>query len=115
MRRRPTPLIRTDYSTERFEGFLRDVKESFWGDLEGQVQQAAKTLLEVDSEQQMEAYLGLRWYERPAAEEERVDSRNGYYVRDYVTPWGIIRFRVRRTRRQSFLPRMLRAFERRAP
>jgi putative transposase len=42
-----------------------------------------------------------------------VDSRNGYYERDYATPWGVIRFRVRRTRFRSLLPRMLRAFEQR--
>jgi transposase-like protein len=94
---------------------VQDLKESFWGDLQGQVQQTVKEMLEVDSEQQMEEYLGLRWYERPEAEEERLDSRNGYYERDYTTPWGIIRFRVRRTRFRSFLPRTLRAFERRAP
>ena len=107
--------MRTDYSTERFQSFLQDMKESFWGDLQGQVQQSVKEMLEVDSEQRMEEYLGLRWYERPAVPEERVDSRNGYYERDYTTPWGTIRFRVRRTRFRTFLPRLLKAFERRAP
>jgi putative transposase len=107
--------MRIDYSTERFQSFLQDMKESFWGDLQGHVQQTVKEMLEVDSEQRMEEYLGLRWYERPAVPEERVDSRNGYYERDYTTPWGTIRFRVRRTRFRSFLPRLLKAFERRAP
>jgi len=115
MKRRPTPLTRIDYSTEQFAGFVANLQESFWGDLQGQTQQALKTMLEVDSEQGMEEYLGLRWYQRPAGDEERVDSRNGYYERDYVTPWGTLRFRVRRTRFRSFLPRLLRAFERRAP
>jgi len=104
--------MRTDYNTERFQGFLEDLKESFWGDVQGKVRETLKKLLEADSEQRMEEYLGLRWYERS---EEREDSRNGFYERDYVTPWGVIRFRVRRTRQQSFLPRMLRAWERRAP
>ena len=107
--------MRIDYSTERFQSFLQDMKESFWGDLQGQVQQAVKEMLEVDSEQRMEEYLGLRWYERAGGDEERVDSRNGYYQRDYTTPWGTIRFRVHRTRLRSFLPRLLKAFERRAP
>ena len=107
--------MRIDYSTERFQSFLQDMKESFWGDLQGHVQQTVKEMLEVDSEQRMEEYLGLRWYERPSEDEERVDSRNGYYERDYTTPWGTIRFRVRRTRFRSFLPRLLRAFERRTP
>jgi putative transposase len=108
-------LTRTDYSTEQFEGFLENLKESFWGDLQGQVKQPVKAMREVDSEQRMQEYLGLRGYERPAEEEPRMDSRNGYYGRDYATPWGVIRFRVRRTRWRSFLPRMLHAFERRAP
>jgi len=107
--------MRRDYSTEQFASFLQEMRESFWGDMQGQVQQTVKSMLEVDSEQRMEEYLGLRWYERPGEEEERVDSRNGYYERDYTTPWGVIRFRVRRTRFRSFLPRMLKAFERRAP
>ena len=62
--------MRSHYSTERFRGFVQDLKESFFGDLQGQVQQTVKTMLEVDSEQRMEEYLGLRWYERPAGEEE---------------------------------------------
>lgn len=99
-------------STEQFQVYLEDMRESFWEGMKGQVQDTLKKLLEADSEQQMERYLGLKWYERA---EERADSRNGYYERDYVTPWGVIRFQVRRTRLQSFLPRMLRPLERRAP
>ncbi len=104
--------MRKDYNTERFEGFLQDLRESFWGDVQGKVRETLKKLLEADSEQRMEQYLGLKWYERA---EERADSRNGFYERDYVTRWGVIRFRVRRTRQRSFLPRHLRAWERRAP
>ena len=49
-----------------------------------------------------------------------MDSRNGYYKRNYVTPMGVIRLRVRRTRppftlADSFLPRGLRALERDLP
>jgi transposase-like protein len=108
-------LIRTDYSTEQFTGFLADLKEEFWGDLRGQARQTLKTLLDVDAEQQMEEYLGLRWYQRPPQGEVRTDSRNGFYERDYVTPLGIIRLRVPRTRRRSFLPRWLPRLERRSP
>lgn len=107
--------MKRDYSTEQFAGFMQEMRESFWGDLQGRVQQTVKRMLEEDSEQRMEEYLGLRWYERPGEAEERVDSRNGCYERDYTTPWGIIRFRVRRTRLRTFLPRTLKAFERRAP
>jgi transposase-like protein len=108
-------LTRTDYSTEQFAGFLANLEESFWGDLQGQARQTLKSFLEVDAEQQMEQYLGLRWYQRPPEGEVRSDSRNGFYERDYVTPLGIIRLRVPRTRRRSFLPRWLKRLERRSP
>jgi transposase-like protein len=73
-----------------------------------------KKLLETDAEQQMAEYLGLRWHER-AQPAERVDYRNGFYERDYVTPLGIIRLRIPRTRQRSFLPRCIGRLERRAP
>jgi len=63
----------------------------------------------------MSDYLGLARYERSQESDERVDSRNGCYERDYVTPLGSIRIRVRRTRKRSFLPRGLKTLERRAP
>ena len=72
-------------------------------------------MLEADSEQQMAEYLGLARYERSEEPEERVDSRNGFYERDYVTPLGSIRLRVRRTRKRSFLPRGVKTLQRRVP
>jgi transposase-like protein len=101
--------MRVDYTTQRFELFVRDLQESFWGDFQGRTRETLQRLLAADSEQQMAEYLGLKWYERAAENSERVDYRNGYYERDYVTPLGPIRFRVSRTRLRSFLPRGLRA------
>src|SRR6202049_2545299 len=63
----------------------------------------------------MAEHLGLKWHERPAGEAGRIDYRNGFYEREYVTPLGVIRFRVSRTRLRSFLPRGMRALERRSP
>jgi putative transposase len=63
----------------------------------------------------MERYLGLKWYERAGEGEEREDSRNGWYERDYATSAGVIRVRVRRTRKRSFLPRWIKPLERRSP
>ena len=108
-------MMRRNYSTERFRGFLQDLKESFWGEMQGQVKWTVKELLEADSEQQMEQYLGLKWYERAEEGQARADSRNGHYERDYVTPWGVIRFGVKRARGRSFLPRWIGRWERRAP
>ncbi len=47
--------------------------------------------------------------------EVRVDSRNAFYERDYVTPLGAIRLRVPRTRKRSFLPRGIASLQRRSP
>src|SRR5258708_36787103 len=63
----------------------------------------------------MADYVGLKWYERPAGEAGRIDYRNGFYEREYVVPLGVLRLRVSRTRLRSFLPRGMRALERRSP
>jgi len=107
--------MRIKNSTQRFAAFVRDLQESFWGDFQGRTRETLQKLLEADSEQQMAEYLGLRWHERPAGEAGRIDYRNGFYQREYVTPLGVLRFRVSRTRLRSFLPRGIGALQRRSP
>ena len=107
--------MRRHYSTEQYAVYKQEAAEEFWGQVRWRTQRALQRLLEADSEQQMSDYLGLARYERSQESDERVDSRNGCYERDYVTPLGSIRIRVRRTRKRSFLPRGLKALERRAP
>jgi putative transposase len=106
--------MRVKNNTQRFQVFVRDLQESFWGDFQGRTREMLKKLLESDAEQQMAEYLGLKWHER-AQPGERVDYRNGGYERDYVTPLGIVRLRIPRTRQRSFLPRWIGRLERRAP
>src|SRR6266581_3827949 len=106
--------MRVKNSTQRFQGFVQDLQESFWGDFQGQTREMLKKLLETDAEQQMANYLGLQWHER-ARPAERLDYRNGFYERDYVTPMGIVRLRIPRTRQRSFLPRWIGKLQRRAP
>jgi putative transposase len=106
--------MRIKNNTQRFEGFVRDMQESFWGDFQGRTRETLRKLLEADSEQQMAEYLGLKWHERVAGE-ARIDYRNGFYQRQYVTPLGVIGLRVSRTRLRSFLPHGMRALERRSP
>ena len=107
--------MRIKNSTQRFEEFVRELQESFWGDFQGRTRETLQRLLETDSEEQMAEYLGLKWHERAAGEAGRIDYRNGFYEREYVTPLGVIRFRVSRTRLRSFLPRGMRALQRRSP
>ena len=78
--------MRHDYSTEQFQAFRQEVRESFWGQVRWRTQHALEQMLDADSEQQMAEYLGLARYERMEEPQERVDSRNGFYERDYVTP-----------------------------
>src|ERR1700680_2851441 len=57
--------MRIKITTQRFASFVRDLQESFWGDLQGRTREALQKMLEADSEQQMADYLGLQWHERP--------------------------------------------------
>ena len=107
--------MRRHYSTEQYAVYKQEAAEEFWGQVRWRTQHALQQLLEADSEQQMADYLGLARYERSEEPEQRVDSRNGCYERDYVTPLGSIRIQVRRTRKRSFLPRGIQTLERRAP
>ena len=107
--------MRVKNITQRFEGFVQNLQESFWGDFQGQTRQRLKELLEKDAEQQMAEYLGFQWYERASEPKQRVDARNGFYERNYVTTLGVIRLRIPRTRQRSFLPRCIRPLERRSP
>jgi transposase-like protein len=107
--------MRHDYNTEQFQHFKQEARESFWGQIRWKTQHLLQQILEADSEQQMAEYLGLAPYERAEEPAERPDSRNGFYERDYVTPLGSIRIRVRRTRKRSFLPRGVQNLQRRAP
>jgi len=91
------------------------MQDSFWGDLQGRTRETLQKVLEAGSEQQMAEHVGLQWYERPAGEAGRIDYRNGFYEREYVVPLGVLRLRVSRTRLRSFLPRGMRALERRSP
>lgn len=106
--------MRVKLTTQRFQSFVQEVQESFWGDFQGRTRELLKKLMETDAEQQMQEHLGLKWHER-SRPEQRVDYRNGFYRRDYVTPLGNIRLRIPRTRQRSFLPRCIQRLQRRAP
>src|ERR1700689_4978567 len=105
--------MRRHYSTEQYAVYKQEAAEEFWGQVRWRTQRALQQMLEADSEQQMANYLGLEPYERSGQPDQRTDSRNGYYERDYVTALGPIRIRVRRTRKRSFLPRGMQALQRR--
>jgi len=97
--------------TEQFQHFVSELKESFWGDLQGQVQQSMRKLFELLSERQRDLYMVSPRHSR---HKPRRDYRNGYYERDFVTRFGTLRLRIARTRKRGFLPDVLNKFQRRA-
>jgi putative transposase len=99
--------------SEQFEHFVRDLKESFWGDLYGQTRLAWRKFWEAESRRERDSYMKTGWYEA-VEKRQRIDYRNGFYERDYVTRLGTIRLRIARTRGQNFLPKGLEKFQRRA-
>jgi putative transposase len=99
---------------EHFQHFLTDLKESFWGDLEGRTRLAWKRFLEAESERMRGLWSATEAYER-APQRRTGGYRNGYYERDFVTRFGTIRLRIARARGKSFLPRAMEKFQRRAP
>ena len=78
--------------TEHFQHFVADLKESFWGECQGQTKKAMQRLLESLSERQRDLYMVSARYGR---DEQRKDYRNGYYERDFVTRLGTLRLRAR--------------------
>jgi len=93
--------------TEQFQHFVSELKESFWGDLQGRVQQSMQKLFELLSERQRDLYLVSPRYGR---QKGRQDYRNGYYQRDFVTRFGTLRLKVARSRKRGFLPEVLKKF-----
>lgn len=97
--------------TEQFQQFVRDLKESFWGDLYGQARGSVEKLLNKESVRLREEAVGCERFQQKA---ERRGQRNGFYFRDFVSRFGTLRLKVARTREESFLPGGLARFQRRA-
>jgi putative transposase len=98
---------------ERFQHFVEELQESFWGDLYGRTRQAWKKFLELESERLRDRYAGWPQYGRGAR--KAGGYRNGYYERGFATVFGTIRLRIARARGKSFLPPGVRRLQRRAP
>src|SRR3974390_952868 len=96
--------------TEHFQHFVSELKESFWGDLQGQVQQSMRRLFELLSERQRDLYMVSPRHSR---QKPRQDYRNGYYQRDFVTRFGTLRLRIAPTPQKGVLPQVLEKFQRR--
>ena len=91
---------------------FREVNAFEWeGDFKPMARQALKELLEGRMEEEMCEYIGLAPYERG---DERLDYRNGSYIRHLVSEIGDLVLEVPRTRKGGFYPSVLEAYQRRA-
>jgi transposase-like protein len=97
--------------TEQFQHFVRDLKESFWGDLYGQARGTVEKLLNRESVRLREEAVDC---EPRKQKPTRRGQRNGFYFRDFVSRFGTLRLKIARTRERSFLPGGLARFQRRA-
>jgi transposase-like protein len=97
--------------TEQFQHFVRDLKESFWGDLYGQARGTVEKLLNRESVRLREEAVDC---EPRKQKPTRRGQRNGFYFRDFVSRFGTLRRKIARTRERSFLPGGLARFQRRA-
>jgi hypothetical protein len=77
---------------DHFQEWLKDLKESFWGDIYRRTKLAWKTFFDAESEQAPDSWCAAARYARGV--EKRVGYRNGYYERDFVTRFGTIRLRI---------------------
>ena len=75
--------------TEHFQHFLREMKESFGGDVYGQTRLSWRGFLELESQRQRDRFSGWGRYERGSG--KRRDYRKGYYERNFVTRFGTLR------------------------
>ena len=66
--------------TEQFQHFVADLKDGFWGDVNGQARLSLKRWLEQDSVEQRDQYI------RDSASDLAIPHkvyRNGFYERDW--------------------------------
>lgn len=97
--------------TEQFQHFVRDLKETFWGDVYGKARGALEEFLAQESARQRDQSVRSEPWKQAAT---RRGQRNGFYWRDFVTRLGTLRLKIARTRERSFLPGGLERFQRRA-
>jgi len=90
-----------------------DWKEFFENEMTEQVRSQVKQMIEQALEAERDYYLQLGYYEH--APVCRLDYRNGYYFRDFVTRLGLLRrLRIPRTRK-GFRSQVLPRYQRRQP
>lgn len=90
---------------------LKEIKAFEWeGEFKPMARHALKEILEKRMEEEMTEFLGLKPYDHAA---DRIDYRNGHYVRHLLTEMGDLELLIPRTRKGGFQPGLLERYARR--
>lgn len=90
---------------------LKEIKAFEWeGDFKPMARHALKEILEKQMEAEMSEFLGLEPYDHAP---DRLDYRNGHYLRHLLTEMGDLELLVPRTRKGGFQPQLLERYARR--
>lgn len=100
---------------QRLAEWWSEVKENyedeFWRDTDKFFKSLLKTLMEVTMEEEVEVFTGAEWHKRS---QTRIDYRNGYRYRDFLTKQGWIEdIRVPRLRKTKFRTKVFKNYQRR--
>jgi len=110
-----TSYVRLLSPAQRLAEWWQEVKENyeteFWRDTEKFFRELLKTLMEITMEEETIMYTGIQWYKRG---EERIDYRNGYRYRCFLTKHGWIDdIKVPRLRKTKFCTKVFKSYQRR--
>lgn len=101
--------------SQRLAEWWQEVKENyedeFWKDTERFFKELLKTLMEITMEEEVVMYTGAELHKRT---EERIDYRNGYRYRCFLTKHGWIGdIKVPRLRKKRFRTKVFKNYQRR--
>jgi Transposase, Mutator family len=106
-----TPMLLEPATARNVSRAIKEINAFEWeGDFKPMARQALKQLLEDRLEGEMATYLGVARYEHG---QERVDYRNGHYVRHLLTEMGDLELLVPRSRNGGFPTKLFKRYARR--
>jgi putative transposase len=106
-----TPMLLEPATPRNVSRAIKEINAFEWeGDFKPMARQALKQLLEDRLEEEMATHLGMARYEHA---QERVDYRNGHYVRHLLTEMGDLELLVPRSRNGGFPTQLFKRYARR--
>jgi putative transposase len=106
-----TPMLLEQATARNVSRAIKEINAFEWeGDFKPVARQALKQLLEDRLQEEMAQYLGVARYEHV---EDRVDYRNGYYLRHLLTEMGDLELLVPRSRNRRFPTKLFERYARR--